>query len=61
VIEAIMVALSSAMCAFFLIYFDPSCQVKGKDPNKHPLQVNDVQGFYTAGFLKYVYMKKWVN
>jgi len=40
VVEAIMVAMSSAMCAFFLIYFDTSCQRKGKDPNKHPLQVN---------------------
>jgi len=39
VIEAIMVAMSSAMCAFFLIYFDRSCQERGKDPNEHPLQV----------------------
>jgi len=34
-----MVALSSAMCAFFLIYFDRSCQDLGTDPNLHPLQV----------------------
>jgi len=43
VIEAVMVAMSSAMCAFFLIYFDSSCQEKGKDRNEHPLQV-DVHG-----------------
>jgi len=42
VVEAIMVALSSAMCAFFLIYSDPNCQERGRDPNEHPLQV-DIQ------------------
>jgi len=40
VVEAIMVALSSAMVAFFLIYFDDSCQEKSSDAeNKYPLQV----------------------
>jgi len=40
VVEAVMVAMSSAMCAFLLIHFDRSCQEKGKDPNRHPLQVD---------------------
>ena len=43
VIEAVMVAMTSAMCAFFLIFFDGSCQEKGKDPNHYPLQVH-IQG-----------------
>jgi len=40
VVEAVMVAMTSAMCAFLLIYFDQTCQEKGKDPNEHPLQVD---------------------
>jgi len=34
-----MVAMSSAMCAFLLIYGDRNCREKDKDPNELPLQV----------------------
>jgi chloride channel 7 len=44
-LEAILVAMSSAMCAFFLIYFDKNCQNIGTDANAYPLQMycNDGQ------------------
>jgi len=62
VLEALMVAMTSAMCAYILILVDTNCQDREKDKNEHPLEVwlsnvpGHVDGVLTNQMLRtYIY------
>jgi Ca2+/Na+ antiporter len=60
VVEALMVAMTSAMCAFMLILIDSNCQDREKDENEHPVEVMPVFMPLSCATISSVVLKNYV-